>query len=277
MTLGEWVGLGTSVVLAAISIWKHLKVKDYRGALAATIDGIEHIGKTSPEAGQLVKSAVKDFSVLGGVGDFLHEVVKDRTEGKAPTAPPVAGALLVLLLPVLALQGCSAFGAPPKEETLGARVALDRLDAALVLADTTWEANTRAFAGELERAANAETDQAVMDDLRKLQMDGKLNQEAVRELYIWSAETKARDAVDIRGALDKALGTRSRAELKEVWAKVRTYWAARLDADALRADTEAQLRGLLEKSGIQLPGSVDRLFTPRELKPATAPAGTPHE
>ena len=270
MTPGEWIGLGTSVVLAAISIWKHLKAKDYKGAAGPLIDIIEEIDDKA------LKGKIRAKASELGVEQVLHQLVKARTTESPPKAP-IAGAILLCLAAGLGASGCSVFGAPPKEETLGARVALDRLEAALVLADTTWEANTRAFAGELERAANAETDQAVMDDLRKLQMDGKLNQEAVRELYTWSAETKARDAVDIRGALDKALGTRSRAELKEVWAKVRTYWAARLDADALRADTEAQLRGLLEKSGIQLPGSVDRLFTPRELKPATAPAGTPHE
>lgn len=264
MTTGEWIGLGTSVVLALISIWKHLKAKDYKGAAGPLIDIIEEIDDKA------LKGKIRAKATELGVEKVLHALVKSRTAGDPPTAPR-AGAVLLLLAAGLGASGCAAFGAPPKEETLGARVALDRLEAALVLADTTWETNTRAFAEELEAAAHAETDQAVLDDLRKLEMEGKLNQASVREVYDWSATTKAKDAADIRGALQKALGTRSRAELKEVWAKVRTYWAARLDADALRADTEAQLRGLLEKSGIQLPGSVDRLFTPRELKPAPTP------
>lgn len=272
MTTEGWISLATAVVMAGISIWKHIKAKNYSAALGAAVDGIEDFAREREKRGDtgygtVLKGAIRARALASGIEPVLHAIVKARTDPPPPEFPKNYAGPMALLLAAGLLGGCSLFGAPPAEETLGARVALDRLDAAISLADATWEANTRAFATELEAAAHAETDQAVLDDLRKLQMEGKLTQESVRELYAWSADTKVKDAADIRGALDKALGTRSRAELKEVWAKVRTYWAARLDADALRADTEAQLRGLLEKSGIQLPGSVDRLFAPRETKP----------
>lgn len=121
MTPEGWVGLGTSVVLGAIAIWKALQAKDYKGALHATVDGLDDIAAKLKAQGNehqadAVKAAVTVRAVAAGIEPFLNSVVKSRAEA-TPSAAPPAALLLLLLLPVLG--GCANQQVEPYRISVG--------------------------------------------------------------------------------------------------------------------------------------------------------------
>lgn len=191
---------------------------------------------------------------------------KPPAAAELPSAPPApapaagggpgaAAALLVCILGGgLLLSGCSLF-APPKEDTLALRLAVSKEDEGLRLLESVNRKNFLDFAEELRARSFGEVDQAVLDDLRRLEKEGKLSLEEVTKLHAEASKRKlaAVDAIEAR--LRQALDPQAARDLREVHAAIRAYLLSRLNADELRADLLQQVEGLARKAGLPVPDS----------------------
>lgn len=113
MTIGEWVGLATSVLFAVLGIWKHLRAKDYAGALDAAVTGIESLKREHPATFERVTNRIQatalDEGTSGALHSFLVEKGYSKADAEAPAAPPsVPGAMVVLLAVSGLLAGCAS-------------------------------------------------------------------------------------------------------------------------------------------------------------------------
>lgn len=160
---------------------------------------------------------------------------------------------LLLAVAALAAAGCQLW-APPREDTLQVRQAVRYMDEGLRLEEQARQQHLEVLQEGWLRAVNGEVDQALMDDLRRLEAEGKLTQEAVQAAAAAAAAVRGKNTADAMAVVKAARDARSPQELRQVWASLRLYLLARLGQDEVRADLAGQLEQLAQELGLKTGG-----------------------
>jgi hypothetical protein len=232
-----WVGLVVSVVLGWISIWKALQAKDYKGALNATIDGIDDVAKREGVRGtaagaSAVKAAVTVRAVAAGMEPVLNALVKKRKDAPKPApTPTVLGVLFLLLVPALA--GCSLLG-PDKTEVAAEKALWSMVNRTVEQSDVLHQQSLAQLRDYALVQALEGNRQAALDDTHVATKDGFIPAAEAERIQSWITKRNKEETDRIWAAYTAGLDPKSRRDLRQVLAKMESLRMARLSAEDLK-------------------------------------------
>jgi hypothetical protein len=159
----------------------------------------------------------------------------------------------VLLVLALAASGCSLL-APPPQDTAAIRESVNALERGINLWEKAHRENLDVIEDGWLRAISAEVNQAVKDDLRRLEKEGKIDRDSVDALYASAEAKKATNLAAARTTVTKARDLAIIKDVREVFAALRAWVQARCTRDEQMATVLTTLEAAGQRIGVTKEG-----------------------
>lgn len=161
---------------------------------------------------------------------------------------------LILVLAILA-SGCGLI-APPKEDTAAIRLAIGKMDEALVATDKVHEASLVQFRDRLLEVSFDAIHQATLDELHKAAepttdaagavVPGNLTVDEVESINKRADALRAKAISSVTAAYAAGLLPQPRKDLADVYSALRTYFLTRLGTDEQKAVLVEEIAALVK-------------------------------
>lgn len=138
-----------------------------------------------------------------------------------------------MLLLVLLLTGC-AWLTPAKEDTAALENGIAALHEALILEQEVLQTNLAVVEEGWSRAINGEAEQAMLDDMKALQIANAFTPEKISERRTVVETKREANLATMREILQTIRESQSAKDVREIESWLQSYWMSRLSFDAAR-------------------------------------------